>query len=235
MLVNLHTDHLYQLGSGIASFFRFISSKSQNSILVSYRFLSEDTRATIETNLSEKLLEEQKEIPAELVKVDPRSIFVEVFPFWSPHIEQPYKSFRYGDRVVNINTTRRKYIPFGEIGTVVGLTLDSIIVRFDEPNVSLTDVHDTCPPYTGAVVKPESLINLTVFAEMTNMSKVSNIRNPGPGKSAKSHNQGPPQNFRDGGYQKQGYKGHKSGPGYSGPREETKHAGGKQGYTSYGK
>lgn len=118
-----------------------------------------------------------QKIPTGLTKVDPRTIFSEVYPFWCPPYRLTVKDFKFGDRVANINTTKRKYIPFGELGTVVGSTLDGIIVRFDEPNVSLTDVHDTCPPYTGAVVKPESLMNLTLHAENDYKSRpMQNVR-----------------------------------------------------------
>jgi hypothetical protein len=37
-----------------------------------------------------------------------------------------------GDRVININSTKREYVPFGLRGTVVGHTNDRVIVLFDE-------------------------------------------------------------------------------------------------------
>ena len=130
-----------------------------------FRFLSTEARDEIDKAITEMKGIVTSKIPHDLTKVDPRLMFSEVYPFWCSPYKLSVKDFRFGDRVANINTTKRKYIPFGELGTVVGTTLDGIIVRFDEPYVSLTDVHDTCPPYTGAVVKPESLMNLTLHAE----------------------------------------------------------------------
>jgi len=40
--------------------------------------------------------------------------------------------FKVGDRVMNVNSTKREYIPFGLRGTVVGKTNERIIVLFDE-------------------------------------------------------------------------------------------------------
>ena len=112
-----------------------------------FRFLSTEARKEIDDTVSKLKEEANKSIPVELSKVDPRIMFSEVYPFWCPPYKFSVKDFKYGDRVANINTTKRKFIPFGELGTVVGGTLDGVIVRFDEPNVSLTDVHDTCPLY----------------------------------------------------------------------------------------
>ncbi|CAI2359350.1 unnamed protein product [Moneuplotes crassus] len=196
-----------------------------------FRFLSIESRDEIEKQLEEKKQEKSSKIPSELTKVDPRCIFAEMYPFWNGPFKYEVKSFRFGDRVANIDTSRRKYIPFGDIGTVVGYTLDKVIVRFDEPNVTLTDVHDTCPPYTGAVVAPNSLINLTHQAELKLQTKdKQNIRQAPPSKGKggyqKNYREGPPQG-KKGGYG-QG-KGH-YGPSHG--KEETKDS---RGYTSYGK
>lgn len=140
------------------------------------------------------------------------------------------KGYKFGDRVANINTHRRKYIPFGAIGTVIGTTIDSVIVRFDEPNVSLTDVHDTCPPYTGAVVSPESMINLTQQAEIRFKSKkVQNYRNV---EEKKGH-RGNQQNYKQG---QKPYGGNQNKGGYQGNKpshEDSKQGGGNTGYTQY--
>ena len=61
-------------------------------------------------------------------------VFQEQFPFWT----SPYSSvkrtqdYQVGDRVMNINSSRREYVPFGLRGTVVGKTNDKVIVIFDE-------------------------------------------------------------------------------------------------------
>lgn len=182
-----------------------------------FRFLSAEARADIEEALAEKKKEEQAAIPSELIKVDPRSIFAEMFPFWCPPFPLTNKGFRFGDRVININTSRRKFIPFGEIGTVIGLTLEGVIIRFDEPNVSLTDVHDTCPAYTGAVVTPESLMNLTYQAEIKLQNKKQQNFRQVPNKGEHI------QNYRQGGDEN---KGHKGKPQFQKKhQEEQKHGG----------
>ena len=126
-----------------------------------FQFLSAETRSEIDREVERLKEAEKSPMPTGLERVDPRGMFAETFPFWTPPYPSDNKSFRYGDRVVNINTSRRKFIPFGELGTVIGFTLKDLIIRFDEPNVVLTDVHDTCLPYTGAVVPPTCLVNLT--------------------------------------------------------------------------
>lgn len=40
--------------------------------------------------------------------------------------------FKVGHRVLNLNSVRREYIPFGLRGTVVGKTQDKVIVMFDD-------------------------------------------------------------------------------------------------------
>lgn len=50
-------------------------------------------------------------------------VFVEKFPYWSsPFPEADISKFSVGDRVMNINSTLRSYVPFGLRGTVVGKT-----------------------------------------------------------------------------------------------------------------
>ena len=190
-----------------------------------FRFLSNEARKQIEETLKKKKAIKQEKIPSEFVKVDPRTIFTEMFPFWTSPFITTIKDFAFGDRVANIDTSKRKYIPFGDIGTVVGHTLDSVIIRFDEPNVSLTDVHNTCPAYTGAVVTPNSLINLTQQAELSMQGKQKNYREA-PHK-------------KEGGYQKnyRKYYGKKENYGKfnkaqgSSYKEEEKQE--KKGYTKY--
>ena len=56
-----------------------------------------------------------------------------MFPFWTNLFkEKDSKYFEIGDRVMNINSTKREYVPFGIRGTVVGRTNDKVIVIFDE-------------------------------------------------------------------------------------------------------
>ena len=62
---------------------------------------------------------------------------------------------------MNINSTRRLYIPFGFRGTVVGKTADKVLVMFDEQFVNGTDLNGNCGPYRGALCVPDFLLNLT--------------------------------------------------------------------------
>jgi hypothetical protein len=59
--------------------------------------------------------------PYEFVKSS--QVFVEKFPFWSsPFAEVDISKYHVGDRVMNINSTQRNYVPFGLRGTIVGKT-----------------------------------------------------------------------------------------------------------------
>jgi 5'-3' exonuclease len=194
-----------------------------------FRFISKNARDAIEDKLAELKQKEGKEIPALLEKVDPRSLFSEQFPFWTPPYHLQVKNFRFGDRVINIDTQKRKYVPFGEIGTVIGQTIDGVIVRFDEPNVTLTDVHDTCPPYTGAVVNPSSIVNLTFNAELKiQHKKTQNIRQAHGQKPAGAYS-GPNYRQQPGFNKKSSSHGSKGGHG---SKEEQKQ--GPKGPTRYG-
>jgi len=196
-----------------------------------FRFLSKEARDAIDEAILDKSSVIEEKIPLELTKVDPRIMFSEVYPFWCPPQINSVKDFTFGDRVANINTTKRKYIPFGELGTVVGTTIDGVIVRFDEPNVSLTDVHNTCPIYTGAVVRPESLLNLTQHADLITYGKprqnVRQVEEHTAGPAKKSYQftqkprqekyQGPQKYFHQPGeekkHEKAGHKGQEHGQG----------------------
>ena len=182
-----------------------------------FTFLSAEARTAIDTKVEQMKLNETKELPSALDRVDPRMMFVENYPFWVPPFEQTNQNFRFGDRVANIDTHKRKFVPFGEIGTVVGHTLDGVIVRFDNPNVVLTDVHDTCLPYTGAVVHAKGLINLTLNSEMKHQQKKQqNFRQHGnPNKN--SYN--PSQNQKKGGGSKSNYDNSTKGFGKFNPKK----------------
>ena len=88
--------------------------------------------------------------------------YTESFPFWSsPFPDNTIDKFKVGDRVQNLNSSRRDYIPFGARGTVIGKTQQRVIVMFDEQILSGTDMQGLCPLYTGALVYPFHLSNLT--------------------------------------------------------------------------
>lgn len=69
--------------------------------------------------------------------------------------------FRVGDRVMNIKSVRREYIPFGLRGTVVGKTNEKIIVFFDEQYLNGNNIYGHCENYRGGFIDPNHLINLT--------------------------------------------------------------------------
>ena len=59
-------------------------------------------------------------------------LYAERFPFWASLFpENEVKHFKVSDRVMNICSIRRAYVPFGARGTVVGKTEQKIIVMFD--------------------------------------------------------------------------------------------------------
>jgi len=62
---------------------------------------------------------------------------------------------------MNINSTKREYIPFGLRGTVVGKTSEKVIVLFDEQFLNGNDIYGHCELYRGGFNDPNSLINLT--------------------------------------------------------------------------
>ena len=64
--------------------------------------------------------------------MQPKFLYQESFPFWSQPYSTKYVSdFKVGDRVMNINSVKREYVPFGMRGTVVGKTNDKVIILFD--------------------------------------------------------------------------------------------------------
>lgn len=63
----------------------------------------------------------------------PNNIFVERFPYWSTVFGfREVKDYKVGDRVLNINSVLRQYVPFGLRGTVIGRTVGKVMVMFDE-------------------------------------------------------------------------------------------------------
>jgi len=65
--------------------------------------------------------------------LNPTFLYQETFPYWcQPYSSKRVEDYQVGDRVLNLNSTRREWIPFGLRGTVVGHTNDRVIVLFDE-------------------------------------------------------------------------------------------------------
>lgn len=90
-------------------------------------------------------------------------IFQECHPFWfSPYLnQQTVHDFRVGNRVMNVNSTLRQFIPFGHRGTVVGKTEDHILVVFDEQHLHGTRIYGHCEAYRGGTIYPQYLLNLS--------------------------------------------------------------------------
>jgi hypothetical protein len=87
-----------------------------------------DHRATVQNDYQNVSL---KVKPMESFK--PYMIFAERFPYWcSPFSQRTSRDYKVGDRVMNMNSTMRNYVPFGLRGTVIGRTDDKVMVMFDE-------------------------------------------------------------------------------------------------------
>ena len=69
-------------------------------------------------------------------------LFMERFPYWSSLFpENSADKFKVGDRVLNMCSVKRAYVPFGARGTVVGKTEHKLIVMFDEQFIQGTDIN----------------------------------------------------------------------------------------------
>lgn len=77
---------------------------------------------------------------------------------------------------MNLNSTKRQFIPFGLRGTVVGKTTEKVIVMFDEQFIHGNNIYGHCDKYRGAMVNPNYLLNLSrMFARMVKENyKVAN-------------------------------------------------------------
>lgn len=71
------------------------------------------------------------------------------------------EDYRVGDRVININSTKREYVPFGYRGTVVGHTNTKVIVLFDEQFLTGNNIYGNAQDFKGGFIDPNFLINLT--------------------------------------------------------------------------
>ena len=60
-------------------------------------------------------------------------LYMERFPFWaSAFPENDASKFKVGDRVMNLCSIKRAFVPFGIRGTVVGKTEQKVVVMYDE-------------------------------------------------------------------------------------------------------
>lgn len=99
--------------------------------------------------------------PTETIAI--ANVYEECFPYWfGPFYEKPVvNDFRVGNRVLHLNSTLRRFIPFGARGTVVGKTEAKLIVMFDEQFLHGHSIYGHCQAYGGAQVAPEHLLNLS--------------------------------------------------------------------------
>lgn len=91
-------------------------------------------------------------------------VYQEQLPFWSaPHLlgRAKLETFTLGNRVLNLNSSRKQFVPFGLRGTVIGRTESKVIVLFDEQFLHGTSVYGHCRPYQGAQLRPQDLLNLS--------------------------------------------------------------------------
>jgi hypothetical protein len=107
-------------------------------------------------------------------------VFVERFPYWCPPYnmfenEEYHKlpdMFRVGDRVMNLNSTERQYVPFGLRGTVIGYTNNKVLVMFDKQFIGGGNLYNQCEMYRGSILNPNHLLNLTKrFVQAINQNK----------------------------------------------------------------
>jgi hypothetical protein len=87
---------------------------------------------------------ELKTRPLEIIKVS--NVYQENFPYWfGPYYNKlRVDQFKVGNRVMNLNSTLRVYVPFGLRGTVVGKTESKIIVMFDNQFLNGNDIYGHC-------------------------------------------------------------------------------------------
>jgi hypothetical protein len=133
-------------------------------VQIGFDSLSSDIVSKIEEAVVE-IKEENKAAKIECEEIEalqPYHVFQENFPFWvSPFANNDIGQFKVGDRVMNINSMRRQYIPFGFRGTVIGMTSEEVIVLFDEQFLAGENIHNHCKEYRGAMLKPNQIINIT--------------------------------------------------------------------------
>lgn len=97
-------------------------------------------------------------------------MYQESYPYWAGYKsnKSTVADFRVGNRVMNMNSTLRQYIPFGARGIVVGKTDAKLIVMFDEQFLHGTSIYGHCQLYRGAQVEPNYILNLSrEFARLT--------------------------------------------------------------------
>lgn len=146
---------------------KFLESEDTNPFITAkfvpagFEFASPQIIDLIDKKLQELKSGPKEELPESIPKVLNDNLFVEIYPFFIAHSVQNVWDFNYGDRIVNINTSKRNFVNFGEFGTVIGFTQTELVILFDNENLSLTNLYERCKAYRGAKLTPDSVINMT--------------------------------------------------------------------------
>ena len=99
-----------------------------------------------------------------ILNLNPNFLHPEHLSYWV----HPYFNFHpdfhdVGDRVVNIRIKSPfNQIPFGQVGTVVGVIFQRIEVVFDKPFIGGTNLGGRCNWLHGAMVEFTDVFNLTM-------------------------------------------------------------------------
>lgn len=80
-----------------------------------------------------------------------------------PYVERfrPYKTFSLGDRVANLRSDDKRFIPFGLMGVITGISEDFLEVLFDVPFFGGETCGGRLPEGRGMYVWPQNLLNLS--------------------------------------------------------------------------
>lgn len=94
--------------------------------------------------------------------LQPSMLYQENFPYWcQPFSFKHCDDYRVGDRVMNINSSQREFVPFGIRGTVVGHTNDKVIILFDDQHLNGNNIYGHSEDFKGGYINPNYLVNLT--------------------------------------------------------------------------
>ena len=111
----------------------------------------------------------------ETLVLNPGYLISEVFPFIERFSDIQY--FDLGDRVINIRSDDKKFIPFGSIGTITGISENILEVMFDYPFIGGETCSGRLPLCHGMYVQSNNLINLTRKGPVFLRRNVEKIKN----------------------------------------------------------
>eukprot|EP00347_Sterkiella_histriomuscorum_P002677 403367227 len=150
--------------SGIAKWIVSLPTSKLPYVEIGYDALHQNLIQRIQS-YQEVLKQDGKQIKIKCKKFEylPVSMLLfENFPIYTNHFSpKEVNDFNIGDRVMNINSTLREYVPFGHRGTVVGKTSDKLIVLFDQQYLGGDNINGQSQDFRGGKVGPNDLLNLT--------------------------------------------------------------------------